>query len=70
MSDKDIESILKIAFENGIQKVHWTGGEPLLREGFVDLVSEARLIGFTTQFEKRILTALYNVLGLYLGSIV
>jgi len=49
ISDKDLRDIIEIAYENGIQTIHWTGGEPLLRESLVDLVKEAALIGIKTQ---------------------
>ncbi len=41
MSPEEIERILKIARELDIRKVKFTGGEPLVREDFVDIVARA-----------------------------
>lgn len=40
---------LQAAYDNGIRRVHWTGGEPTVREDFIDLVRSAGEIGFTQQ---------------------
>ncbi len=52
--------ILKAAYACGITRVHWTGGEPTIRNDFTELVRSAKEIGFT----KQILTTngynLYN----------
>ncbi len=45
----DMVEILQAAYNNGIRRVHWTGGEPTIRKVFIDLVNAAKEIGFTQQ---------------------
>ena len=39
LSDGEIELIVRVFTSLGVHKVRLTGGEPLLRPGFVELVS-------------------------------
>ncbi|MCG8093232.1 MAG: radical SAM protein [Candidatus Thiodiazotropha endolucinida] len=41
--------ILQGALYAGINRVHWTGGEPTVRNDFIELVSYAKSIGFKDQ---------------------
>ncbi|NTU66751.1 MAG: radical SAM protein [Candidatus Moranbacteria bacterium] len=49
MSEKDIEDLLRAAFQAGIKKVSWTGGEPTIRPDFLKLVKKAKEIGIVRQ---------------------
>lgn len=49
---KEISEILQGAYNNGIKRVHWTGGEPTMRRDFRDCVEIAKQIGY----EKQIVT--------------
>ena len=41
MSDKDIKEILEAAIENGVKKIHWTGGEPLFKTTITEFMKYA-----------------------------
>ncbi len=62
LSTEQVISILKSAYNAGIKKVHWTGGEPTTRIDLIKLMKEARNIGF----EEQIITTngwnLYKIL--------
>lgn len=49
MSKDDILELLNATHKAGIRKISWTGGEPTIREGFLELVEKARTIGMTKQ---------------------
>ena len=49
ISNKELAETIKAASELGIKTVHWTGGEPTLRKGIVDLVEESSQYGISTQ---------------------
>lgn len=49
LTTKQAITILKAAYQNGIRKVHWTGGEPTTRKDLLVLMKEAKSIGFTEQ---------------------
>jgi len=49
MSNNDLIETIGVASELGIRTVHWTGGEPTLRDGIVDLVKESNKNGIKTQ---------------------
>lgn len=49
ISKTDLMNILKAGRQLGISKLHWTGGEPLLRPEFPDLVAYAKKIGYKEQ---------------------
>jgi len=46
LSTQDWKDIIKDLKENGIRNLHFTGGEPLLRKDFRELVSHAARYGF------------------------
>ena len=46
MSDDECRDLLKAMRENGVFRIVFSGGEPLTRKGFLDLVREARDLGF------------------------
>lgn len=48
-STKEIIEILQAAYDNGIKRVHYTGGEPTVRKDLCDIIAEAKTIGFTNQ---------------------
>jgi len=48
-SAKEILEVLHAAQGIGIQRVHWTGGEPTVRSDFCELVRGAKEVGFTQQ---------------------
>ena len=62
LSKKEVTEILQSAYNCGIRRVHWTGGEPTLRKDFPELVRIAKEIGF----HKQIITTngykLYKIL--------
>ncbi|OGU57828.1 MAG: hypothetical protein A2V66_10920, partial [Ignavibacteria bacterium RBG_13_36_8] len=45
ISDKELLDSIKAGYRMGIRTVHFTGGEPTLRKGIVDLVAETKNIG-------------------------
>lgn len=49
MSKQEITNILQASYNNGITRVHWTGGEPTVRSDFAELVKSATDIGFQNQ---------------------
>jgi cyclic pyranopterin phosphate synthase len=49
LSFKEVTEILEAAKANGLNRVHWTGGEPTTRKDFADIVKAAKEIGFTEQ---------------------
>lgn len=46
MTPQEIERIVKVAKEIGIEKIRLSGGEPLIRDDIVDMVSRIDKIGF------------------------
>jgi len=46
MTPQEIEKIVKVAKEIGIEKIRLSGGEPLIRDDIVDMVSRINKIGF------------------------
>ncbi|ADZ10730.1 molybdenum cofactor biosynthesis protein A [Methanobacterium lacus] len=46
MTPKEIERIVTVAKELGIEKIRLSGGEPLIREDIVDMVSKIANVGF------------------------
>lgn len=48
----EVLEIIKAGYNNGINRIHWTGGEPTLRIDIAELVAEAKRIGI----EKQIIT--------------
>lgn len=49
ISDKDIKEILLAAYENGIERIHWTGGEPLFKNTICEFMKYARDLGYKEQ---------------------
>lgn len=49
MIDKDIKEILEAAISNGINRIHWTGGEPLLKNTICDYMKYAKKLGYKEQ---------------------
>jgi cyclic pyranopterin phosphate synthase len=49
LSTSEVLSIVQAAYNCGVRRVHWTGGEPTLRHDFENLVAESHLIGMTEQ---------------------
>jgi cyclic pyranopterin phosphate synthase len=49
MPKKEVIEILQAAYNSGINRVHWTGGEPTVRQDFPELVKSAKEIGFQNQ---------------------
>lgn len=48
LSDNDILQIMKAGFHAGINRIHWTGGEPTIKD-MERLISESRQIGYIDQ---------------------
>lgn len=46
MTSQEIERIVMVAKEIGIEKIRLSGGEPLIREGIVDIISKISSVGF------------------------
>jgi cyclic pyranopterin phosphate synthase len=46
MTSKEIERIVIVAKEIGIEKIRLSGGEPLIREDIIDIVSKISSVGF------------------------
>lgn len=49
VEDKEIKEILKAAKMNEIDKIHWTGGEPLVRKNIGEFIQYAKKIGYCKQ---------------------
>ncbi|MFA6072901.1 MAG: GTP 3',8-cyclase MoaA [Candidatus Woesearchaeota archaeon] len=49
LPETEVEEILEAAKINGIDRVHWTGGEPTFRNDFPKLMKSAKELGFTKQ---------------------
>lgn len=60
MSDKDLKEILLASVENGVKKVHWTGGEPLVMSNIINLMKYAKDVGFEEQYMTTNGFFLYN----------
>ena len=50
MHDNELKEILLAVAKNGVTKVHWTGGEPLVKPNIIDLMKYAKSIGFSEQY--------------------
>ena len=46
MTSKEMQRIVKVAKEIGIEKIRLSGGEPLIRDDIVDIVSKISSVGF------------------------
>ena len=49
MSDDDIKEILEAAMNNGVKRIHWTGGEPLFKRNICDFMKYAKMLGYEEQ---------------------
>lgn len=49
LTTKDCKKYLRAAINSGINSIHWTGGEPLIRTDLLELVSYSKKIGFKNQ---------------------
>ena len=49
LDKNEIVEILEAAFRSGIERVHWTGGEPTCHPDFLECVNAAQNIGFKEQ---------------------
>lgn len=49
LSDKDLLEIVESGISAGIRRITWTGGEPTVRKGFVNLVKKAKALGIKSQ---------------------
>lgn len=49
MSEKDIKEILVATISNGVKRVHWTGGEPLLNKDICNYMEYAKKLGYEEQ---------------------
>ncbi|GAA2001244.1 radical SAM protein [Catenulispora subtropica] len=48
-SFEELVEVLRAAYEVGIRRVHYTGGEPTVRRDFLDILRAAKDIGFAQQ---------------------
>ncbi|MBS1514082.1 MAG: radical SAM protein [Bacteroidetes bacterium] len=46
---QEVVEILEAAYSNGINRVHWTGGEPTLRTDIIECMGKAKEIGYKEQ---------------------
>lgn len=46
---EELTEVMRAAYEVGIRRVHYTGGEPTVRRDFLDILATAKEIGFTQQ---------------------
>ena len=49
LDDNEIKEILIATYSNGIKKVHWTGGEPLVKKDLYKYVDYAKKLGYIEQ---------------------
>lgn len=49
LKDKEIKEILAAAYNIGIVKLHWTGGEPLVKKDLYKHIEYAKTLGYTEQ---------------------
>jgi GTP 3',8-cyclase len=48
-TSEDVIEVLQVAYNIGIRRVHYTGGEPTIRSDFPKIIKEAKGIGFEQQ---------------------
>lgn len=61
LSDDDLIDLIKAAYENGIRRVRWTGGEPIAKHNFLEIVKKTKKIGIKKQYLSTNGTYLYKV---------
>lgn len=49
ISDAEVKNILRVGRKKGISKVHYSGGEPTIREELPDIMKYAKELGYTEQ---------------------
>lgn len=49
VNDLEVKEILSIGYDLGIERVHYSGGEPTLRKGLPEIISHAQVLGFKEQ---------------------
>ncbi|MFA4946297.1 MAG: radical SAM protein [Candidatus Micrarchaeia archaeon] len=49
ITNRELLDIIRAAYENGIRRVRWTGGEPTVNPQYLDLVRKTKEIGITQQ---------------------
>ena len=62
LSTQQAKNILQAAYNSGIRKVHWTGGEPTIRNDFIELMQFAKTIGYTEQIITTNAWNLYKII--------
>src|ERR1700731_119770 len=59
----ELTEVLQAAYEVGIRRVHYTGGEPTVRRDFLDILAAARDIGYTQQIVTTNGYRLHRIIG-------
>jgi GTP 3',8-cyclase len=59
----ELVEVLQAAYEVGIRRVHYTGGEPTVRRDFLDILVAAKGIGFTQQVVTTNGYRLHRIIG-------
>jgi GTP 3',8-cyclase len=59
----ELTEVLQAAYEVGIRRVHYTGGEPTVRRDFLDILAAAKDIGFTQQVVTTNGYRLHRIIG-------
>ncbi|MDR2395727.1 MAG: radical SAM protein [Endomicrobium sp.] len=49
LSNKELLDIIRASYTNGIRRIRWTGGEPTVNKGFLDIVKAAKDVGIVYQ---------------------
>lgn len=68
LTNEDWKEIIKELKENGIKNIHFTGGEPLLREDLRDLISYSSQNGFVTGLTTNGILLRRDVLAAFIDS--
>ena len=68
LNKKEISQILQAAYNCGIRRAHWTGGEPTVRQDFIELIKAAKDIGFTEQIVTTNGYKLYKILDVLIKN--
>lgn len=64
----EVVEVLRAAYEVGIRRVHYTGGEPTVRRDFVDILQTAKGIGFTQQIVTTNGSSLYRYMDMAVAN--
>lgn len=49
MNNKEIMQIIEAGMMSGVNRVHWTGGEPTIVKGLLEMIKQTKTIGYTDQ---------------------